>query len=94
MSSTQQPLLLSARPDGTDMKDAAWSRNSILCCSDTQQKLESAVFNAVSLGQWEVARGLLAELARRSSNYSRDHDDGENARELLKLLIMESSNSW
>ena len=94
MSSTQQPLLSAARPGDTDMEDAVWSRKSALCCSDTQQKLESAVFNAVSLGQWEIARGLLAELARRSSNYSRDHDGGENARELLKLLIMESSNSW
>jgi hypothetical protein len=92
MSSTQPQPRPRGSADGEERSVPAGK--SILCSSNTQQKLESAVFNAVSLGQWEVARGILAELARTRPNHSRDHDGGENARELLKLLIMEASNSW
>lgn len=64
-----------------------WSIGSILRCRDTDKKLESAVFNCISLGQWETARAHFRCLAQEPS--SRD-----NARELLKILVLESSSFW
>lgn len=60
---------------------------SILQCRDTNKKLESAIFNNVSLGQWEAARAHFAYLAREPSSR-------ENAKELLKILILEPVNFW
>lgn len=71
--------------------DGPWTlsaQRGILRCNNTRQRLESAIFNAVSLGQWELAQALFTTLARE------DATGRENARELLKLLIMETSNFW
>ena len=62
---------------------------SVLRCSDEVKKLESLLFNHISLGQWEPARACLRQLAA-----SDDQDTRENARELLKILIVESANYW
>ena len=59
----------------------------VLRCNDTGKKLESAVFNYVSLGQWEAARANFTVLAS-------DPASRENAKELLKILILDSSNHW
>ena len=71
--------------------DGPWSlavQQGVLRCTNARQKLESAIFNAVSLGQWEAAQAHFATLARGEAA------GRENARELLKLLVMESSNFW
>lgn len=62
---------------------------ALLQCSDKVKKLESSVFNNVSLGQWEVARASLTQLAAAEDQTTR-----ENARELLKILIVEAANYW
>ena len=62
---------------------------NVLRCTKTAQKLESAAFNAVSLGQWESAQAYFNTLVSGQEGASR-----ENAKELLKLLIMESSSFW
>lgn len=62
---------------------------SVLICLDTYKKLESSVFNHVSLGQWELARASLRCLAISDAASVRD-----TARELLKVLILEASNHW
>ena len=88
------PLLQSpaARRGETADADGSRTERAVLRCSSARQRLESAVFNAVSLGQWEVAGALFAELAGGHAG-SGGHSEGrENARELLKLIIMESSN--
>ena len=64
------------------------AQKSVLHCTNTTQKLESAIFNALSLGQWEIAQAHFAALSRG------DSATRENAREMLKLLIMEASNFW
>ena len=66
----------------------------VLRCTDTSQKLESAIFNAVSLGQWEIARAHFVSFARGRVGVGSDAVCRENARELLKLLAMEASNFW
>lgn len=75
-----------------DSADGPWPpavKKDVLRCTNTSQKLESAIFNAISLGQWETAQAHFATLARWDGGRSR-----ENAKELLKLLIMEASNFW
>ena len=62
---------------------------NVLRCTKTAQKLESAAFNAVSLGQWESAQAYFNTMVRGEEGASR-----ENAKELLKLLIMEASSFW
>ena len=62
---------------------------SVLRCRDTYKRLESSVFNAVSLGQWESARASLSCLA-----ISDEASVRVTARELLKVLILEASNHW
>lgn len=62
---------------------------SVLRCRDTYKKLESLVFNSVSLGQWESARASLRCLA-----LSNEAGVRHTARELLKVLILEASNYW
>ena len=59
----------------------------ILRCRDLARKLESSIFNSVSLGEWEAARASFACLAA-------DPASGENAKELLKILVVESANFW
>ena len=59
----------------------------VLRCSDTAKKLESAAFNYVSLGQWEAARASFAVLAS-------EPESRENAKELLKILILDSASHW
>ena len=59
----------------------------ILRCRDLARKLESSVFNSVSLGEWEAARASLACLAA-------DPASRENAKELLKILVVEPANFW
>lgn len=74
-----------------DSTDGPWTlsvQKGVLRCTNARQKLESAIFNAVSLGQWEVAQAHFTALARG------DAAGRDNARELLKLLIMEASNFW
>ncbi len=63
--------------------------SSVLRCKDTYKKLESSIFNYVSLGQWEAARASVSCLA-----LSDDQDTRDVAKELLKILILESSNFW
>lgn len=77
-------------PEGDSMggQGTLSAHRDILRCRNTRQRLESAIFNAVSLGQWEVAQAFFAALARD------DTAGRDNARELLKLLIMEASNFW
>lgn len=60
---------------------------SVLRCKDTSKKLESSIFNHISLGQWEAARASLAYLAN-------DPESKENAKELLKILVLEATNYW
>ena len=62
---------------------------SVLLCRDQHKKLESAVFNSVSLGQWESARACLRCLA-----LSGDKKVCDSTRELLKVLILDASNYW
>ena len=69
-------------------------RRSVLHCSDTPQKLESAIFNAVSLGQWELSRALFSQLAGQCREGGEGGGREDSARELLKLLIMEASSFW
>ena len=60
-----------------------------LRCSDLHRKLESTIFNSVSLGQWESARACLRSIAQ-----SGDSKVCESTRELLKVLILDASNYW
>ncbi len=62
---------------------------SVLICGDEIKKLESSVFNHVSLGQWEAARACVNQLAVVEDRATR-----ENTRELLKILIVEAANYW
>lgn len=62
---------------------------SVLRCRDAVKKLESALFNHISLGQWEAARASIDRLAA-----AEDPNTRENARELLKILIVEAANYW
>lgn len=61
----------------------------VLRCRDTQQKYESSIFNSVSLGQWESARASFKCLALSGEASAR-----ENAKELLKILILEAAKFW
>lgn len=63
--------------------------NSVLRSGDVYKKLESSIFNSVSLGQWESARASVKCLALSSDAASR-----ETSRELLKILILEAANFW
>ena len=60
---------------------------SVLQCVEKTKKLESSVFNHVSLGQWEAARACLSSLAA-------DPASRDNARELLKILVIEATAYW
>ena len=62
-------------------------RGAVLRCDDRSKTLESSVFNHVSLGQWEAAKASLSCLA--GDTVGRD-----NARELLKILVLESATYW
>ena len=61
----------------------------VLRCGDTQQKYESFIFNSVSLGQWETARASFQCLS-----LSQDPGARDNAKELLKILILEAAKFW
>ena len=63
--------------------------SSVLRCDDTFKKLESTIFNSISLGQWELARASFRSLA-----LSGDANTQDNAKELLKILVMEAPNYW
>lgn len=63
--------------------------DSVLRCRDSVKQLESALFNHITLGQWEAARASIDRLAAAEDPNTRD-----NARELLKILIVESANYW
>lgn len=60
---------------------------SVLDFQEKTKKLESSVFNHVSLGQWEAARACLSYLAA-------DPTSRDNARELLKILVLEAATYW
>jgi len=62
-------------------------KNSVLRCTDTHKKLESAILNSISLGQWEAARAHLCSLVVRPGSR-------EGTRELLKTLILDSASFW
>lgn len=62
-------------------------KSSTLRCADTHKKLESAIFNSISLGQWEAARAYLSSLAGRPGSRL-------GTRELLKVLILDSASFW
>jgi len=62
-------------------------KSSNLRCADTHKKLESAIFNSISLGQWEAARAHLSSLAGRPGSRL-------GTRELLKILILDSASFW
>ena len=61
--------------------------SSVLRCADTHKKLESAILNSISLGQWEAARAHLCSLVGQPGSR-------EGARELLKILILDSASFW
>ena len=62
-------------------------KSSTLRCADTHKKLESAIFNSISLGQWEAARAYLSSLAGRPGSRL-------GTRELFKILILDSASFW
>lgn len=62
-------------------------KNSVLRCADTHKKLESAILNSISLGQWEATRAHLCSLVVRPGSR-------EGTRELLKTLILDSASFW
>jgi len=68
---------------------AGGGTTNALRCSDLHKKLESTIFNSVSLGQWESARACLRCIAQ-----SGDRKDCDSTRELLKVLILDASNYW
>lgn len=61
----------------------------VLKCGEFYKKLESSIFNSISLGQWESARASFRCLALSEDPGARDA-----CRELLKILILESPNYW
>lgn len=63
--------------------------NSVLRCGETYKKLESSIFNSISLGQWESARASFKCLS-----LSEDTTSIDTSRELLKILILEAANFW
>lgn len=67
----------------------AASASTVLRCGEVQQKHESFIFNSVSLGQWESARASFRCLALCEEAGVR-----ENAKELLKILILEAAKFW
>ncbi len=73
--------------EGGERGGSEWEASLALRCRDADKKLESAIFNCVSLGQWETARAHFSCLAGEPSSR-------ENAKELLKILILESSSFW
>ncbi len=62
---------------------------SVLNCGEEIKKLESSIFNHVSLGQWEAAKACVDQLAVADDSVTR-----VNARDLLKLLIVDAANYW
>ena len=54
---------------------------------EASKRLESAVLNHVSLGQFEAAGSILAVLAKQPGMK-------EVTQELLKIIILESANYW
>ena len=62
---------------------------AVLKCGEFYKKLESSIFNHVSLGQWEPARASFRCLALSGEPSVRD-----TCKELLKILILESANYW
>ena len=65
----------------------ATHHGSVLQSVEKTKKLESSVFNHVSLGQWEAARACLSSLAA-------EPDSRDNARQLLKILVTEATTYW
>ncbi len=63
--------------------------NVVLRSGDTFKKLESSIFNSISLGQWELARASF-----RCLTLSGDANSQDTARELLKILILEAPTYW
>ena len=63
--------------------------NCVLRSGDTFKKLESSIFNSVSLGQWELARASFKCLAQSGDTNAQD-----TAKELLKILIVEAPTYW
>jgi len=62
---------------------------SVLKCGEIHKKHESSIFNSVSLGQWESARASFKCLS-----LSQDASVRDNAKELLKILILEAAKFW
>ncbi len=62
---------------------------SVLNGGDEIKKLESSIFNHISLGQWEAAKTYLNQLA-----VAEDLATRVNVRDLLKLLIVDAANYW
>ena len=73
----------------TYLPGLAADSGSVLRCRNTQQKLESLIFNSVSLGQWETARASFQCLS-----VSQETGVRENAKELLKMLLLEAAKFW
>ena len=65
----------------------ATNHGSVLQCVENSKKLESCVFNHVSLGQWEAARACLSTLTA-------DPASRDSARDLLKILVIEATTYW
>lgn len=76
------PLLREAAP-------GLLTGESLLNGGDEIKKLESSIFNHISLGQWEAAKACVDQLAVSSDPATR-----VNARDLLKLLIVDAANYW
>lgn len=63
--------------------------NSVLKCGEFYKKLESFIFNSISLGQWESARASFRCLVLSDEPGVRD-----TCRELLKVLILDAAHFW
>lgn len=75
--------------DPGDLPRLLGDSNTVLRSEDTFKKLESSIFNSISLGQWELARASFRCLA-----LSGDANSQDTARELLKILILEAPSYW
>jgi hypothetical protein len=73
----------------TYLPGIAADSGSVLRSRNTQQKLESSIFNSVSLGQWETARASFQCLSVSQEAGVRD-----NAKELLKILLLDAAKFW
>lgn len=62
-------------------------KGSLFSDEDAVSKLEALVYNSLSLGQWESARGHLISLAR--------HENGRRTvKEILRSIVLNPKGVW